>query len=69
VTSAGFILGFGLEYAFATHWTAKLEYDFLDYPRRSFTYTDFDNFNFPYTYSTTITSSKQIVKIGANYRF
>jgi outer membrane immunogenic protein len=69
VTSAGFILGVGLEYAFAAHWTAKLEYDFVDYPGRSLTYTQFDNFNFPYTYSATITTWKQIVKVGANYRF
>jgi hypothetical protein len=33
------------------------------------TYTDFDSFNFPYTYSATITSLKQIVRVAANYKF
>jgi outer membrane immunogenic protein len=69
VTSTGFLLGAGVEYAFAPHWTAKVEYDFVDYPGRSLTYTYFDNFNFPYTYSATIAAWKQILKVGANYRF
>jgi opacity protein-like surface antigen len=69
VAPAGFIFGFGLEYAFTANWTAELEYDFVDYPGRSLTYTAFDNLNFPYIYSTAVTSLKQIVKVGANYRF
>ena len=31
VTKVGGLLGFGTEYMFAPHWTAKIEYNYVDY--------------------------------------
>ena len=64
-TQAGLLLGVGLEYGFTNNWTAKVEYDYIDY----------GTFNLPYPsaaaaiQSFSVHETKQIVKVGLNYRF
>jgi outer membrane immunogenic protein len=64
-TQAGLLLGVGLEYGFTNNWTGKVEYDYIDY----------GTFNLPYPsaaaaiQSFSVHETKQIVKVGVNYRF
>jgi outer membrane immunogenic protein len=66
----GWTLGLGLEYAFAMHWSAKLEYDFMDFGTK--------RYNFPATNAlipaNTFTNWDLVdrlhtVKAGVNYHF
>lgn len=59
---AGWTLGFGSEFAFDDHWSAKAEYDYYGFGSRTALASD----------GTTTLSSKtnvQVTKIGLNYRF
>ena len=38
-TKVGGLLGFGMEYMFAPHWTAKIEYNYVDYGSHTDTHT------------------------------
>ena len=64
-TRAGLLLGAGWEYAFTNNWTAKVEYDYINY----------GSANIPYpNASATIQSfpvhdTVNIVKVGVNYLF
>jgi outer membrane immunogenic protein len=64
----GWLVGAGIEYAFSPNWSAKLEWDYLKLPGRSFTLT---GAVFPALAGDTITSDHnvQMVKLGINYRF
>jgi outer membrane immunogenic protein len=63
----GWTVGGGIEYAFAPHWTAKIEYDYVDLGTNS------ENFNVidvtTLTFRENINHTANIVKFGANYRF
>ena len=61
---SGLLVGLGMEYAFADQWTAKLEYDYLDYLRRDL---QFDASPGPLRASAS--AEKHVVKVGLNYRF
>jgi outer membrane immunogenic protein len=67
-TLVGLMLGAGLEYAFAPNWSAKLEYDFIDFVGKD---VRFDGMNDegPFTEILTVSARKQIVKVGVNYKF
>ncbi|HEY6328885.1 MAG TPA: outer membrane protein [Blastocatellia bacterium] len=58
-TDSGWLLGAGIEYAFASHWTGKLEYDYLGLSN-STTYTQ------PVM---NVSNNIQMLKVGANYQF
>src|SRR5205814_136639 len=58
----GWTLGFGSEFALTPNWSAKGEYDYIDFGSRTGTATD----------GTTVLSSKttvQVTKVGLNYKF
>jgi outer membrane immunogenic protein len=63
-TLNGLLLGAGVEYAFASNWTAKLEYNVVDFVAKD---VSFSTSNGPFTESES--AKKQIVKVGVNYRF
>jgi outer membrane immunogenic protein len=63
-TLSGLLLGAGVEYAFASNWTAKLEYNVIDFAAKDTSFTSSDG---PFTESES--AKKQIVKVGVNYRF
>ena len=72
-TQVGGLLGFGTEYMFLPHWTAKIEYNYADYGK--------NNQNFPVTAAATgigsvtinapIQTNLQVhtMKAGINYLF
>jgi outer membrane immunogenic protein len=68
VTRWGWMVGVGGEYAFTGNWSVKLEYDYLDFGRRTHTFqptpactcTAFDY---------EIRQNIHLVKVGINYRF
>jgi outer membrane immunogenic protein len=63
-TLDGLLLGAGVEYAFASNWTAKLEYNVIDFVAKD---VSFNTNAGPLT--NTESANKQIVKVGVNYRF
>src|SRR5262245_42998750 len=58
-TSAGWLVGAGLEYGFKSHWTLRLEYDFLALA----------NWTSPTVPSVQLNRDLQMVKFGVNYKF
>ena len=62
-TNSGWLLGAGIEYAFAPQWSAKLEYDYIGLRSWSWNSTVFPG--------DTFTASRNIseFKAGINYRF
>jgi outer membrane immunogenic protein len=77
-TQTGGLLGMGVEYAFLRNWSAKLEYNYIDYGTRSFSASISTNSGFAGTglaplsgvqVPTSITESEHIIKAGVNYHF
>lgn len=71
-TRSGWLLGVGLEYAISNHWSAKLEYNFMDFgtENTSVVFTGPGLGNRPYTLSgVTFKDEYQTVKAGLNYKF
>ena len=60
-TRVGWTVGGGVEYAFAPAWSAKLEYNFMDFGTRAVSFA-------PGT-STDIDQQVHAVKFGVNYKF
>ena len=58
-TSSGWLAGAGIEYGFKSHWTVKLEYDYLG----------LSNWNSPTVPSVALNRDLQMVKAGINYKF
>ena len=71
----GWTFGAGVEYAFAQHWSAFVEYSYIDLGTRSANSTHFLSLpgNVPSSFvipiQTTATERFNIVKAGLNYRF
>ena len=66
-TNSGWLVGAGIEWAFAPNWSLKIEYDYLGLNSQTFTvpaglFLAGDTF-------TTSNPNVQIVKIGVNYLF
>jgi outer membrane immunogenic protein len=64
-TRLGWTVGAGVEWAFWSTWSVKLEYDFLDFGSRTVTFND------ALLGATNVNVSQRIneVKLGVNYRF
>ena len=61
-TRTGYLIGFGTEFDLGRGWSAKSEYNFLDFGRRTSTASD----------GTTVLTDRSYssqVKVGVNYRF
>jgi opacity protein-like surface antigen len=58
-TSSGWLVGAGVEYGFKSHWTLKLEYDFLALA----------NWTSPTVPAIPLNRDVQMVKAGFNYKF
>jgi outer membrane immunogenic protein len=65
-TNSGWLIGGGVEWAFACNWSGKIEYDYLGLSSQTFTTPGVilagDTF-------TTGNRNLQMVKFGINYRF
>jgi len=67
-SDSGLLLGVGIEWAFAPHWSAKIEYDHLDLNTRTFSVPA----GAPFLAGDTFTSGDrnvQMLKFGINWRF
>jgi outer membrane immunogenic protein len=66
-TRIGALFGTGVEYAFTPNWSAKIEYNFMDFGKQTY--------NFPLTTAgltsipAEIKQQTHIIKAGINYRF
>jgi len=67
-TNTGWLVGAGVEWAFAPSWSAKIEYDYLALNSRSFTVPAGSAFLVGDTF-TTGSRNIQMVKLGVNYLF
>ena len=65
----GLLIGFGLEYGITANWTAKFEYDYLDFPAKSINASEIYDVSTTYLYTETYGGNAQIVKVGINYKF
>jgi outer membrane immunogenic protein len=74
-TRSGWTVGTGLEWAFWNDWSAKIEYDYMNFGTRAVnnTGTAFNNFTNPRVLQviTTVQNNQNIneVKLGLNYKF
>ena len=66
-TLTGVLLAVGLEYGFAPNWSAKLEYDHIEYPGRV-VHVDRDVLDGG-PFNSTEFASVNLIKAGINYRF
>jgi outer membrane immunogenic protein len=67
----GALIGVGFEYALTDNWTAKLEYNYIDYGNTivNFTDTNCTPACVTTTPSNAVKEIKQFAKIGVNYKF
>jgi outer membrane immunogenic protein len=69
-TRAGLLLGVGWEYAWTNNWTFKVEYDYIDYGSTNIPYPSTSPPQLPQPLqSFAVKDTKQIVKVGVNYKF
>jgi outer membrane immunogenic protein len=70
-TFTGVLIGAGLEYALTDNWTAKFEYNYLDFGDKvvDFTETECNPGCVTSTFRQTAKEVKQIAKVGVNYKF
>jgi outer membrane immunogenic protein len=66
-TLTGVLLGVGLEYGFAPNWSAKLEYDHIEYPDRVVHFDQDVPSGGPF--NKTEFARVNLIKAGINYRF
>jgi len=64
-TRSGWMVGAGIEYGFTPNWSAKIEYNYMDFGSETFSFAD------PVFGPTLINIDQQVhvVKAGVNYRF
>lgn len=67
----GVLLGVGFEYALTEHWTTKLEYNYIDYGNTivNFTGVACDPGCVSSPQSVALKETKQLIKLGVNYKF
>jgi outer membrane immunogenic protein len=67
-SNSGWLVGAGIEWAFAANWSAKVEYNYLGLENRTFIVPAGSPF-FPGDTFTRSNRNLQMVKAGINYRF
>jgi outer membrane immunogenic protein len=65
------MVGAGMEYAFSPNWSAKIEYNYLDFGTRHYQFISPTTgaLAIPSAYDVDITQRVHLVKVGLNYRF
>jgi len=60
----GFVVGFGAEFAVWQNWTAKLEYNYMDFGKKTVVFPGLQGDS-----GTTLDQQVHVVKLGLNYLF
>jgi outer membrane immunogenic protein len=70
-TRVGFMWGAGVEYAFAQNWSAKIEYNYMDFRNESYIFPFSVNIGIPVTVNAhaDVDQKLHLIKFGVNYRF
>jgi outer membrane immunogenic protein len=68
-TRNGWLIGAGVEWGFAAHWSAKLEYDYVKFRNSNYNNTDVTVAGVVTTPGRSATSDLSMIKLGAAYRF
>jgi outer membrane immunogenic protein len=68
-TRTGWMFGTGVEYAFYGNWSAKVEYDYLDFGTKSVAFPGLTGFDPQFAGTAVDRQRVQLVKFGINYRF
>lgn len=63
-TPTGYVLGAGAEYALTNNWIVKAEYLYVDFGKKSATFSEFD-----LTATTNVRTTLNVVRLGVNYKF
>lgn len=68
--TTGFIVGGGIEHAFAPNWSMKIEYNYMDFGKKDTPLTYLDSGSSPGLQENWDVSYRvHVVKVGINYRF
>jgi outer membrane immunogenic protein len=67
-TRWGWMVGAGIEYGFAPNWSAKIEFDYLDFGTERIVLASVPGVT-PATRAFDIAQTISLVKVGVNYRF
>jgi outer membrane immunogenic protein len=66
----GFLVGVGIEHALTRNWTIKAEYNYIAFGAKELTLTECETgFGCGVTGTSSVSATKQVFKIGANYLF
>ncbi len=68
-TTAGWLLGFGAEYAFSPNWRGFIEYDYLDFGSKSIAFNLPMAEPVPGTARLGVQNKLSVAKVGVNYKF
>jgi outer membrane immunogenic protein len=73
-TRTGGMVGVGVEHAVSMNWSAKMEYNFMDFGTKSYAFAGLFNppgggTPTPVSFTSDITQYIHIIKFGVNYRF
>lgn len=63
---AGWIAGIGVEYAFWDHWSAKIEYNYMDFGSHRYSFAEL---GIGRLFPSDIDQNVQVVLVGINYKF
>jgi outer membrane immunogenic protein len=70
VSRSGYVLGFGAEYAITPNWTAKIEYEYMDFGSQRLNFAAGPGLNPDYApFTTESDHTLSVVKFGINYKF
>ena len=64
-TRTGWLVGAGVEYGFAPNWSAKLEYNYMDFGSKNVTLNDPTGRWVAFGINQTV----NVIEVGLNYRF
>ena len=65
----GWLLGLGAEYAFDRNWSAFIEYDYMDFDKKSIAFDFSALVGAPASATVDIKNKLSIAKVGLNYKF
>ena len=68
-TRSGFTAGGGIEFGMTENLSARLEYDYLDFGTKTYTFANLNTDPVPLVLPVAIRSSTSLISVGMNYRF